>query len=81
MKSYCTQNGECASCSLSNYGKDCHNKPIVAKLKQSIYFDASDWQEAKTLLEKREGMSEFVRTAIKHEIERRKKDIERSEGK
>jgi len=51
-------------------------KSTRAKLKQSIYFDTSDWQEAKTLLEKREGMSEFVRTAIKHEIERR-----RSEGK
>lgn len=72
MKDYCTQNGDCASCSLSSYGKDCHNKPIPAKIKQSMYFDANDWAEAKTLLEKREGMSEFVRTAIKNEIERRK---------
>ena len=45
-----------------------------AKTKQSMYFYAADWQEAKTLLEKREGMSEFVRTAIKNEIERRKKE-------
>lgn len=73
MKDYCTQNnGDCASCSLSNYGKDCRNKPIEAKVKQSMYFDSSDWQEAKTLLEKRETMAEFVRTAIKNEIEKRR---------
>lgn len=29
MKPYCTQNnGDCASCSLSNYGRDCQNNPI-----------------------------------------------------
>ena len=28
MKTYCTQNkGDCFSCSLSSYGKDCRNKP------------------------------------------------------
>jgi hypothetical protein len=76
MKPYCTQNGDYESCSLANYGKDCHNKSMGAKFKQSIYFDTSDWQEAKTLLEKREGMSEFVRTAIRNEIDRRKKESE-----
>lgn len=26
---YCTQNnGDCLSCSLNNYGRDCHNNPI-----------------------------------------------------
>lgn len=29
MKEYCTQhNGECESCSLANYGKDCQNYPL-----------------------------------------------------
>ena len=29
MKAYCTQNnGDCETCSLSNYGKDCQNKNI-----------------------------------------------------
>ena len=31
MKKYCTQDGDCANCSLSSYGKDCHNMPIVTK--------------------------------------------------
>ncbi len=30
MKDYCTQNnGDCATCSLSNYGRDCMNQPIA----------------------------------------------------
>ena len=79
MKPYCTHNkGDCATCSFVSYGRDCHDKQIVAKTKQSMYFDTADWQEAKGLLEKREGMSEFVRTAIRYEIDRRKKE---SEGK
>jgi hypothetical protein len=29
MKPYCTQNnGNCSTCSLVNYGRDCHNNPI-----------------------------------------------------
>lgn len=29
MKSYCTQNnGNCKTCSLVNYGRDCHNNPL-----------------------------------------------------
>lgn len=28
MKDYCTQNnGDCATCSLVNYGRDCQNNP------------------------------------------------------
>jgi hypothetical protein len=31
-KSYCTQNnGNCAMCALSNYGRDCANNPIEIK--------------------------------------------------
>jgi hypothetical protein len=30
MKEYCTQNdGNCETCSLVNYGRDCQNIPIV----------------------------------------------------
>ena len=29
MKSYCTQNnGDCKTCSLVNYGRDCRNNPL-----------------------------------------------------
>lgn len=29
MKPYCTQNdGDCSTCSLVNYGRDCQNNPI-----------------------------------------------------
>lgn len=26
---YCTQSGDCSACSLSNYGKDCQNNPVM----------------------------------------------------
>ncbi len=30
MTNYCTQNnGDCSTCFLANYGRDCHNNPIV----------------------------------------------------
>ena len=30
MKKYCTQNhGKCETCSLVNYGRDCHNNPVA----------------------------------------------------
>lgn len=29
MKAYCTQNqGDCETCSLVNYGRDCQNNPV-----------------------------------------------------
>ena len=29
MKKYCTQNnGDCQTCSLVNYGRDCRNNPV-----------------------------------------------------
>lgn len=37
MKTYCTQNnGKCATCSLVNYGRDCHNTPLEDDLVESI---------------------------------------------
>jgi len=30
MENYCTQNnGDCSTCGLSNYGRDCHNNSIA----------------------------------------------------
>ena len=31
MKKYCTQDGDCANCSLSSYGKDCRGMPIITR--------------------------------------------------
>jgi hypothetical protein len=32
MKKYCTQNnGDCLTCSLVNYGRDCKNNPLTGK--------------------------------------------------
>jgi hypothetical protein len=37
MKSYCTQNnGDCSTCSLVNYGRDCRNVPLVADDRQAV---------------------------------------------
>ena len=75
MKSYCTQNnGDCSTCSLVNYhGKDCKNNP-VSLVKKSMYFDLLDLTESPEVLEKRETESEFIRTAIRNEIERRRRE-------
>jgi len=35
MRNYCTQNnGDCSSCSLVNYGRDCHNSSIMMGLRE-----------------------------------------------
>ena len=42
MKTYCTQNrGDCMTCSLSNYNRDCHNDPIE-DWDSSLIADADD---------------------------------------
>jgi hypothetical protein len=36
MKSYCTQNdGDCETCGLVNYGRDCRNVPLMANVEQA----------------------------------------------
>lgn len=31
MKTYCTRNGgDCSTCALSSYGRDCRNEPVTA---------------------------------------------------
>jgi len=33
MKTYCTQNdGNCSTCSLVNYGRDCRNNPVAPEI-------------------------------------------------
>lgn len=41
-------------------------------VKKSMYFEPTDMAQIPSVLEKRETESEFVRTAIKNEIDRRK---------
>jgi hypothetical protein len=40
-KSYCTQNGNCETCSLVNYGRDCRNIPLetveIVKLSEAQF--------------------------------------------
>jgi len=45
-KDYCTQNnGDCYTCSLVNYGRDCRNNPLLFE------FTESQYREFKTMLE------------------------------
>ncbi len=52
MKSYCTQNsGNCSTCSLVNYGRDCRNNPLniqqIAGLVDAFFADlAADGRAA-----------------------------------
>lgn len=47
---------------------------METKIKKTMYFDRKDLGELIQLLEKRETESEFIRTAIKNEINRRKEN-------
>jgi hypothetical protein len=64
MKSYCTQNnGDCNSCSLVNYGKDCYNNPIwggrregagrpsTGRKKHQFYITDAEAEQFKQLLD------------------------------
>lgn len=65
MKSYCTQNnGDCNSCSLSNYGRDCRNNPIwggkregagrpsTGRKKRQIYVTDEEYEQVQALINK-----------------------------
>ena len=74
IKPYCTQNnGDCESCSLSNYGKDCHNKPINTKdVRIGLRLDAETHKACQQLAP--EGnISMWIRSLIRKEIESNKK--------
>jgi hypothetical protein len=43
MKDYCTQNeGDCATCSLLNYGRDCRNNPVQEDSEEKDEEDTKD---------------------------------------
>ena len=44
MKKYCTQDGDCANCSLSSYGKDCRGMPIITR---SVHINVRVTEELK----------------------------------
>lgn len=63
-KPYCTQNnGDCSTCSLVNYNRDCHNVPIrggkrngagrpaTGRKKKNVYVTDSEFAEIKKLIE------------------------------
>jgi len=53
MKSYCTQNnGDCETCSLVNYGRDCQNNPLPRKAEPV----------------NKTGLNGFIAYAIKHGV-------------
>ena len=77
-KEYCVQNGDCSTCSLVNYGRDCRNNPvdepvqeqrnkecILSKPKKDIYevFDEMAMQE----LLKTENEAEARAMAYNHQ--------------
>jgi len=42
-KEYCTQNeGDCETCSLVNYGRDCHNNPVFMVDGVTVHLDDED---------------------------------------
>ena len=46
MKAYCTQNnGDCSTCSLVSYGRDCHNEPIGLYLQVKMRIDELDFTQ------------------------------------
>ena len=63
-KSYCTQNdGDCSTCSLVNYGRDCQNnptwggpregagRPTTGRKKQNFYITDEEYEKLRKYLE------------------------------
>ena len=72
MKQYCTQNnGDCATCSLVSYGRDCHNESIGHKdIRIGIRLDAETHDAIKKLAP--EGnISMWIRSLIRKEMEKK----------
>lgn len=76
MKSYCTQNnGDCSTCSLVNYNRDCYNSPIHGGLREgagrpladepkrnhSIKFTDSEWDLIKLKAINDKSISDYIR--------------------
>ena len=46
MKTYCTQNkGDCKTCSLVNYGRDCRNNPVEAGTPDDVMYYKPSWRK------------------------------------
>ena len=75
MKSYCTQNnGDCKTCSLANYGRDCQNNPITGKtevIRARITLDLK-LEFEKLAAKKGMNFSEYLRYIILQELEKNK---------
>jgi hypothetical protein len=65
MKPYCTQNnGDCPTCSLVSYNRDCHNnpvqggkregagRPLTGRNKHQFYITTTEYQQLKEYLKK-----------------------------
>ena len=70
MKKYCTQNnGECSTCSLSSYGKDCRNNAIQPKKART--FRLSDETINKlSCLAKESNMTEVIENLVSTEYKK-----------
>jgi hypothetical protein len=76
MKKYCTQNnGECESCSLSNYGKDCRNNPIQPKKPRTFRLSDETMQKL-SCLAKESNMTEVIEKLVDTEFDKNSKIIE-----
>lgn len=63
IKPYCTQNGDCKTCSLVNYNRDCMNNPIwggrregagrkpSGKRKRTFYITDEEYSKLKKYLQ------------------------------
>lgn len=74
MKPYCTQNnGDCSSCSLVNYGKDCYNKPIWGGSRQGAGRPATGRKKYNFYITEaeHEKLSEYLKK-IREESEKKK---------
>jgi hypothetical protein len=71
MRSYCTQNnGDCSTCSLVNYNRDCCNNPIwggsregagrksTGRKKHILYITEEEYLKVKQLIEQLRKPSE-----------------------
>jgi hypothetical protein len=69
-KDYCTQNdGDCETCSLANYGKDCMNNPIEKKLK-TIKVDYETWKALRRLsVETEKSIGNLIKEKFQEEKE------------
>ena len=67
-KSYCTQNnGDCSTCSLVNYNRDCYNNPIhggkregagrkpTGRKQRSIWLDDDEFMKTKEFVKRLRG--------------------------